>query len=262
MEFLATQLRLKLRDATATPSPARKGVDFVGWKTFWNYRVPRRRTLASCAARLRRFERTELPSVWNGTAVRIEMAHPSARAAKVKGIEDLRSSLASYSGYLRHGSAWGAWQRLCRQHPWLEDVFVHDGWELTSRWTARPVSARRFAQQYARLIKLADDRALVFCQVGRFVEFYGPQRELATRVLGLLRVRIARGGHAFAVGFPAKLRTVYTGRALRAGYVVADVRELVPTNVRPNGRRVVALWLPMRAGSPRDSAAREPVFGE
>jgi DNA mismatch repair ATPase MutS len=86
--------------------------------------------------------------------------------------------------------------------------------------------------------------SLVFCQVGRFVEFYGPQRERAARVLRLVRVRMARGGYGFSVGFPASLRGAYLSRAVRAGYVVADVREVDRMEPRCATRTIVAVWSP------------------
>ena len=48
--------------------------------------------------------------------------------------------------------------------------------------------------QYGRLIRHAGRKVLVFCQVGRFIEFYGPQRAVAMRVLRLVRVDMGRGG--------------------------------------------------------------------
>ena len=57
---------------------------------------------------------------------------------------------------------------------------------------------------------------LVFVPVGRFVEFYGAQRLLAERVLGLRRAYLPRAGFAFTAGFPAWRWNVYARRALRS----------------------------------------------
>jgi hypothetical protein len=46
--FLHDQLHLTLRPEMTTPFPVRQGIDFVGWKTWWNRRLPRRRTLGTC----------------------------------------------------------------------------------------------------------------------------------------------------------------------------------------------------------------------
>jgi hypothetical protein len=93
----------------------------------------------------------------------------------------------------------------------------------------------------------------VFCQVGRFVEFYGPQRERAARVLRLLRVEMKRGGYGFCVGFPSALRGDFLSRAVRAGWPVVDVRELAePGQFR---RIATTLWLPAErraAGAARE----------
>ena len=61
--------------------------------------------------------------------------------------------------------------------------------------------------------------------IGRFVEFRGPQRPLAERVLGLRRAYLPRAGYAFAVGFPVWLAGFYALRAVGRGLTVVDVRE-------------------------------------
>jgi hypothetical protein len=67
---------------------------------------------------------------------------------------------------------------------------------------------------------------LVFTRIGRFVEFYGPQRVLAERTLGLRTIRSPHGPYAFKAGFPAYLAGVYRSRAIRSGLSVVDVAEL------------------------------------
>lgn len=69
-----------------------------------------------------------------------------------------------------------------------------------------------------------------------------PADELAA--LRLVRVKMSRGGYAFSVGFPMSLRGVYLFRAVRAGYVVADVREVGRLDPRCATRAVVAVWCP------------------
>jgi len=141
------------------------------------------------------------------------------------------------------------WQR----HPWLHAICRRTGWSIDLRWPARDLRGPRFSRQYGRLLRRAGERTLVFCQVGRFIEFYGPQRDLAARVLRLVRVGIGRGGHAFSVGFRVFLRAAYLSRAVRAGCVVADVREVGRVEPQCAERRVVAIWLP--AGEPNTAAA-------
>ena len=85
---------------------------------------------------------------------------------------------------------------------------------------------------------------MVFCQVGRFVEFYGPQRLLAARALQLVRVGIARGGFAFSVGLPLRLSGAYIARAVRAGCAVAEVREVDRLSRTCAARQVVAVRIP------------------
>jgi len=52
--FLRERLRLELRPEPRDPFPVGRGIEFVGWKTWWNRRLPRRRTLGSLEARLGR----------------------------------------------------------------------------------------------------------------------------------------------------------------------------------------------------------------
>jgi hypothetical protein len=55
--FLRERLHLALRPEMTTPFPVRQGIDFVGWQTWWNRRLPRRRILGSLRTRLEAFER-------------------------------------------------------------------------------------------------------------------------------------------------------------------------------------------------------------
>jgi hypothetical protein len=159
----------------------------------------------------------------------------------------LRATLASYSGHLRHGAAYRRWAALWDRHDWLAGLFVregHDPWLVRARWPERPLRGPRFSAQYWRLIRRAGRTTLVFCQVGRFIEFYGPQREVAAQALRLVRVSIARGGYGFSVGFPVSLQAGYVSRAVRGGYVVAEVHEAGRLAARCAARRVIAIWLP------------------
>lgn len=246
--FLGQRLQLRLREATVEPRRVGRGIDFVGWKTFWSHRLPRRQTLAKCDAQLRRFERQALRPLWNGLAQRLDVAAPSGGALRAD-IEALGAVVASYSGHLRHGASWASWTALQNGHPWWPQVLAHaprNPWRLRLRWRARLIGGSSFSQQYRHLLRAAGERTLVFCQVGAFIELYGPQREVAMRVLRLVRVRIARAGFTFSVGFPLSLRAAYIARAVRAGYTVADVREVGRVAPRCAERRVVALWLPSR----------------
>ena len=58
--YLGQRLKLRLREAAVEPRQVGRGIDFVGWKTFWSHRVPRRQTVAKCETRLRRFEHAAL----------------------------------------------------------------------------------------------------------------------------------------------------------------------------------------------------------
>jgi hypothetical protein len=117
---LRQRLGLVLRADGAEPMPVERGIDFVGWRTWWRHRVPRARTVAGLVERVRVFERAEVASILCGRAQRVAWREPAARV--------LRASLASFSGYLRHGAAARQWQGVWVQAPWLEACFVRTGW--------------------------------------------------------------------------------------------------------------------------------------
>ena len=134
----------------------------------------------------------------------------------------LQQTLASYSGHLRHGGSFRAWQRALEHHGWLEIAFALDGWQVRPRWqTSGEDPAPTYGSAYRDCIRPAGEQCLVFWPVGRFIEFYGPQRLLAERVLGLRRTRLARAGYALAAGFPRGLAPHFAAKALHAGFAVA-----------------------------------------
>ena len=253
--FLGERLQLRLRERCAEPEPVTHGIDFVGWNTFWNHRRPRGRTLANCEARLTRFVRRELQPLWGGVTRRLDGER------QPEALPGLRATLASYSGHLRHGAAHQKWLALWERHSWLRAFFAHaehDPWRVQIRWPERRLSGPRFSSQYGRLIRHAGQDALVFCQVGRFVEFYGPQRLLASRTFHLVRVAIARGGFGFSVGFPLRMRGTYIARAVRAGYSIVEVREVERLHRTCATRQVVAVWIPTLWNKRQRPAASRP----
>lgn len=134
--------------------------------------------------------------------------------------------LVSYAGHLQHGAAWRAWEELWEHYPWLAALFARRGWALDERWSGRRiVRARCFRSQYWQLVRHAGDDCLVFCPVGRFIEFYGPQRLAAVQALGLHAAALPRAGYAFTVGFPVRLSGLYVARAIRQGLIVVEVRQ-------------------------------------
>jgi hypothetical protein len=239
--FLHERLGLKLRDPDMEPQPVRDGVRFVGWRTWWSHRLPRRQTLRNLEQRLDRYERLAVRPAWGGVAQCVEIDRRDVRGATAH----LRSVLASYGGHLRHGAAFGVW-RVAWRRDWLRLLFRREGWRAVERWPVlRPLPRRRFAQQYRRLLRHAGDDVLVFCQVGRFVEMYGPQRLAALRRLRLAMIYRPRAGFGFAVGFPLKLAAVFEKRALASGAAVVHVGESGEPGVGACApRRVTRLVLP------------------
>jgi len=239
-EFLNERLGLALRPDLDTPQPVARGIDFVGWRTWWNRRLPRRRTLAQLERRVMEVKRTAIhPAPFGFASVDLSIAE-DARA-----VEKLRATLASYSGHLRHGAAWHAWSKLWIRHPWLAALYEHEGWALRIRWSLRPTAlAPALRTQYAALLRHAAEDSFLFFQVGRFIEFYGPQRLLATRVLGLRRTRLGRSCYAFAVGFPHRLGGLYLRRAVAQGFRVLWVPQVRPALGAGWMRRPTRIHLP------------------
>ncbi len=121
-DFLAHALKLDLRDPAATAVDVKRGIDFVGWSTWWNHRLPRARTLASVKTRIQRFERTAVRPSLAGDAWRVELQRKTGRGPRTMRpakptIDSLYAALASYSGHLRHGAAWTSWHRLWAGYP-------------------------------------------------------------------------------------------------------------------------------------------------
>jgi retron-type reverse transcriptase len=218
--FLDERLCLALRADIQAPQPVAKGIEFVGWRTWRNRRVPRRRTLANVHGRLQAFERTQVRPTYGASGRCINLGD----GRNSQAVERLQTSLASYTGHLRHGATWRAWSSLWGAHPWLAGLFTREGWKLEMRWRARRTARFTSLQgQYASLLQHAKDDSLLFLQVGRFIEFYGPQRRLASEVLGLRRSKLRRASYAFTAGFPTHLGAEYLRRALGQGYMVVWV---------------------------------------
>ncbi len=206
----------------------------------------RRRTLGNLRTRLNSFERLAVRPACKGTARRIDLERNKAKGA---GVEWLHSVLASYGGHLRHGLSLRAWEKMWSRYPWLMGLFERRGWTLDERWSRHRIArARRFQWQYWSLVHHASHDCLIFFQMGRFIEFYGPQRVVATRALGLHTVRLSRAGYAFTAGFPKRLCRIYMSRAIKQGLTVVDVRQVSSTlNGKPRLRLPFALLMPKLA---------------
>ncbi len=226
--FLHEGLKLEIRSDISTPFSVGNGIDFVGWKTWWNRRLPRRRTLGNLKKRLGAFERSVVEPAWHGKAKCIDLS----RHDKNGSVKRLNSVLASYAGHLQHGLGLRQWEETWKRHGWLSALFQRSGWLIEKRWNDRGIlRARTFNSQYWQLIRKANSDCLVFCQVGRFIEFYGPQRFLAIKTLGLRLAALPRGSYEFRAGFPTFLSHIYKARALRQGFMIVEVREVpVPLN--------------------------------
>jgi len=227
--FLAERLQLSLRPDRARPCLVSCGVDFVGWRTWWGHRIPRRRTLAALDARLAGFARAAVRRSRDGKSVRVDLGAPAPAAAarpvgEATAAERLAAVLASYSGHLRHGASFRAWDRIMTRRPWLDALFERRGFAIAARFSRLRIErAQSFRRRYWEAIRGAGLRCLVFYPVGCFVEFRGPQRPLAEQILGLRTGRVRRGGYAYACGFPRRSASRFRVRALRAGVAVLDL---------------------------------------
>jgi len=128
--FLQTRLRLTLRPDHQEPFPVGRGIEFVGWKTWWDRRVPRRRTLGNLRGRLQQFEREAVRPALGPFAQRIDLRRQDAAGS----VDRLRPVVASYSGHLRHGAAWREWVRIWDAFPWLSALFERAGWGVAERF--------------------------------------------------------------------------------------------------------------------------------
>jgi hypothetical protein len=88
------------------------------------------------------------------------------------------------------------------------------------------------------------------------MEFYGPQRVVATAALGLRTVRLPRASYALTVGFPVWLSGVSRCRTVRQGLRVIEVqpRQTFLRHGCPP-RLPRAAWLPASSGGAASSAA-------
>lgn len=248
--FLSTRLRLALRTDGDEAFPVSRGIDFVGWKTWATHRLPRRRTLAALDRKLREAGRGLVHRDAARAAATIDLTvrtttPPGSVRRDDLSVENLRSTVASYSGHLRWGSSWRAWHRIQARHPWLAAVYACEGWGVRLRWDGGVAREGQFWRQYWRLATAAPPRMLVFCQVGAFVEFRGPFVETAVQVLGLKPVAMPRGPWAFGAGFPVCASGRFERLALARGWSVAIVREGAWRGHRAcRSRQVVRIMLP------------------
>ena len=208
----------------------------MGWKTWWNYRVPRRQTVRRLQEAVATFARRRVRRAFAGRAQRIELTN--RYGIEANSVVLFRQSLASYAGHLQHGAAWGAWGDVWQEYPWLAALFRRTRWRFTLRWSSR--GARRLRDRYVQLVRSAGDDCLVFFRLGRYIEFYGPQRLLAEQILGLQRVHLPRAGYAFTAGFPVWLAARCAERALARACAVLTIQR---------GDRMAVLW-PLQPSDP------------
>ena len=197
--------------------------------------------------KLQRFERTAVRPVFGGLAQRIDLQNHDSDGSTGK----LYATLASYSGHLKHGAALKDWEEIWPDRPWLRALLKRRDWSLIERWSRRGMNrARHFRSQYWGVVRYADNDSLVFFQVGRFFQFYGPQRVLAVQALKLRNIVWPRSGYAFRAGFPTHLSGLFALRAISLGLTVVEARQVSETPLGNVSRLPRALFFPTRNGMP------------
>lgn len=100
-DFLADRLKLSLREPEVEPTPARRGVSFVGWRTWRDHRLVGRQTLRALDRRLAAVERQAMRPAFGGAGRRVSLQTPPPSARRRPGdaradLPALAATLASY----------------------------------------------------------------------------------------------------------------------------------------------------------------------
>lgn len=107
VDFLRDELRLELKP-DARPRPLSGGIDFLGYVVWPTHRVPRRRVVAHCRAKLTAWQRAHV----RGRRRRQMSATPAEYS-------EIRSIWTSYAGHFSHAASSRLVAGLERDFPWL-----------------------------------------------------------------------------------------------------------------------------------------------
>jgi len=107
VQFLRDELRLELKPGTR-PRPLSSGIDFLGYVVWPTHRVPRRRVVAHCRAKLAAWQRAHV----RGRRRRQMSATPAEYSA-------IRSVWTSYAGHFSHAASSRLVAGLEAEFPWL-----------------------------------------------------------------------------------------------------------------------------------------------
>ncbi len=241
--FLAERLQLQVKQDFCLKRVG-EGADFLGYIVRPDYILVRRRVVGNLGGKLEMFK---AKIVVEGAVGRRRFVQVHLRPETVTA---LRQTMASYLGHFGHADSHRLVRGLWEKHVWLQDIFVllADG-QLQPEYEPRqrPSSLRqqyRWAwQRFGRgLTPVALQpgpqsppgpgpcprseqgclrRVCIFFQVGRFIEFFGSQAEMASRLFGFA-LRKGRWGMGPLCGFPVRLLKTFKDKArcLGLSYVV------------------------------------------
>lgn len=236
--FLLDRLRLRLNQGAIELKPVSCGINFLGYIVHPAYRLARRRVAGNFARKLERFERL-LVSREPGGAVRYD--YESAR------LEMLLATVNSYLAQFRRASSRSLLSRILARHRWIERYLSISDFKAARAWKPPRDFPCLRAQYY--WFRRNWPEAVVFFQIGSYIELYGDDAGWAAGALGLHQIE-PRFGKALRAGFPAGMAGRFVRLALEAGRPVLEVSETGYPLLRLRERHPRALWLPRFFAAP------------
>ncbi len=138
--FLHQQLGLRLKNNAQgqipQPQPLGNGCDFLGYVIFPHHRVVRRRVIAHCREKLRKWQLCAIRTTAQGLTLRLNAANKQV----IQGL------IASYWGHFRHACHWRLTVKMLKEFCWLRLLFHFKVGETPiKRWSWK--AARYFNEQ-------------------------------------------------------------------------------------------------------------------
>jgi len=242
--FIGERLGLQLNKSATRLNPVSCGINFLGYIVHPTHRLTRRRVVCNLEVRLAEYRDilVDHNAETNVTTFRFD---PDI-------LERLLATVNSYLAHMVKASSHNLLTGILAEHPWLSRYFRIDDYKATRLW--KPL--RDFpglAGQYAWFRRTWPD-AMIFFQVGRYVELYGDDTIWAKDCLGLhpLKPRFRKQPR---VGIPERLSERYMQAASRAGRTVLKVSETGYLLWRLKERLPVELFVPVEGANARMCSA-------
>ncbi len=210
--FLRDALKLELNPRQRL-APVSNGVDFLGYIVRRDYLLVRRRVVGHLKEKLKFFEARLVGSVRGMLCYRFNE----------QVLDQLAATLSSYLGHFKRASTWNLWRSVWRQFDFVSRYFAFDAqnWKLIRRYPA-PKVFRRVREQY-RYFRRRFPGAVLFFQVGRFMECYDIDVPDWVQWLGLRRMKRNRRGARY--GFPVSQVEQHLRTLIGRGRDVLLIRE-------------------------------------